>query len=311
MLKNIIIISCNYVSKNSKHVTINEEKLNLFVENIKDIKMNHWLSSSPFGLLNLSVETIINFLLIYESINFSFWGEPKWTIDTNIGKLDGSIALLYVLLQYVKESKSTDFSSMSKKEFLKILKGNIKIPLFEERFKIIKEVSAIVNDKMQGNFYQYIKDITSDIELFETIIANFPSFKDERLYNKQTIYFYKLAQLLTSDILHIREQKEKIKVNYTHLVGCADYKIPQILRKFGILNYDNKLAKIVDNHIEIPINSIYEVEIRANMITVINMINKKLNYKYCRIDINDFIYMQKNNKNFKMKPYHLTRCTNY
>ena len=310
MLENIII-SCNYVSKNSKHVTIDEEKLNHFVENIKDIKMNHWLSSSPFGLLDLAVETIINFLLIYESINFSFWGEPKWTIDTNIGKLDGSIALLYVLLQYVKESKSTDFSSMSKKEFLKILKGNIKIPLFEKRFKIIKEVSAIVNDKMQGNFYQYIKDITSDIELFETIIANFPSFKDERLYNKQTIYFYKLAQLLTSDILHIREQKEKIKVNYTHLVGCADYKIPQILREFGILNYDNKLAKIVDNHIEIPINSIYEVEIRANMITVINMINKKLNYKYCRIDINDFIYMQKNNKNFKMKPYHLTRCTNY
>lgn len=310
MLENIII-SCNYVSKNSKHVTIDEEKLNLFVENIKDIKMNHWLSSSPFGLLDLAVETIINFLLIYESINFSFWGEPKWTIDTNIGKLDGSIALLYVLLQYVKESKSTDFSSMSKKEFLKILKGNIKIPLFEERFKIIKEVSAIVNDKMQGNFYQYIKDITSDIELFETIIANFPSFKDERLYNKQTIYFYKLAQLLTSDILHIREQKEKIKVNYTHLVGCADYKIPQILRQFEILNYDNNLAKIVDNHSEISINSIYEVEIRANMITVINMINIKLNYKYCRIDINDFIYMQKNNKNFKMRPYHLTRCTNY
>lgn len=310
MLENIII-SCNYVSKNSKHVTIDEEKLNLFVENIKDIKMNHWLSSSPFGLLDLAVETIINFLLIYESINFSFWGEPKWTIDTNFGKLDGSIALLYVLLQYVKESKSTDFSNISKKDFLKILKGNIKIPLFEERFKIVKEVSAIVNDKMQGNFYQYIKDITSDIELFETIIANFPSFKDERLYNKQTIYFYKLAQLLTSDILHIKEQKEKIKVNYTHLVGCADYKIPQVLREFGILNYDNKLAKIVDNHSEISINSIYEVEIRANMITVINMINKKLNYKYCRIDINDFIYMQKNNKNFKMRPYHLTRCTNY
>ena len=52
--------------------------------------MNHWLSSSPFGLLDLSDETIINFLLIYESINFSFWGEPKWTIDTNFGKLDGS-----------------------------------------------------------------------------------------------------------------------------------------------------------------------------------------------------------------------------
>ena len=239
--------------------------------------MDHWLSSSPFGLLELPVETIINFLLIYESIDFSFWGSPKWSIETDSDKLDGSIALLYALLKYVKKSKTTDFSNVSQECFSNILKGNIEISLLEERFKIIKEISNIVNEKMQGNFYQYIKHITSDAELFETIIKYFPSFKDERTYNNQTIYFYKLAQLLTSDILHIREQKEKIEVDYTHLVGCADYKIPQILRRIGILNYDDELSKTVDNQIEIPTNSIYEVEIRANMLTVIDMINQKLN----------------------------------
>ena len=64
MLENIIE-SCKYVSKNSKYVSINEEKLNQFIEKIENIKMEHWLSSSPFGLLELPVETIINFLLIY------------------------------------------------------------------------------------------------------------------------------------------------------------------------------------------------------------------------------------------------------
>ena len=310
MLENIIE-SCKYVSKNSKYVSINEEKLNQFIEKIENIKMEHWLSSSPFGLLELPVETIINFLLIYESIDFSFWGSPKWSIETDSDKLDGSIALLYALLKYVKKSKTTDFSNVSQECFSNILKGNIEIPLLEERFKIIKEISTIVNEKMQGNFYQYIKHITSDSELFETIIKYFPSFKDERTYNNQTIYFYKLAQLLTSDILHIREQKEKIKVDYTHLVGCADYKIPQILRGIGISNYDDELSKIVDNQIEIPTNSIYEVEIRANMLTVIDMINQKLNHKYSSIDINDYLFMQKKNKNLTLKPYHLTRCTNY
>ena len=310
MLENIIE-SCKYVSINSKHVSINEEKLNQFIEKIENIKMEHWLSSSPFGLLELPVETIINFLLIYESIDFSFWGSPKWSIETDSDKLDGSIALLYALLKYVKKSKTTDFSNVSQECFSNILKGNIEIPLLEERFKIIKEISTIVNEKMQGNFYQYIKHITSDSELFETIIKYFPSFKDERTYNNQTIYFYKLAQLLTSDILHIREQKEKIEVDYTHLVGCADYKIPQILRGIGILNYDDELSKIVDNQIEIPTNSIYEVEIRANMLTVIDMINQKLNHKYSSIDINDYLFMQKKNKNLTLKPYHLTRCTNY
>lgn len=273
--------------------------------------MEHWLSSSPFGLLELPVETIINFLLIYESIDFSFWGSPKWSIETTSGKLDGSIALLYALLNYVKKEKTTDFSNISKEKFSNILKGTPEIPLLEERFKIIKEVSTIVNKKMQGNFYQYIKHITSDKELFEIIINSFPNFKDERTYNNKTIYFYKLAQLLTSDILHIREEKEKIKVDYTHLVGCADYKIPQVLRGLGILNYNDKLSKIIDNQIEIPVNSVYEVEIRANMITVIDMINKKLDYKYSRMDINDYLFMQKKNKNLTLKPYHLTRNTNY
>lgn len=310
MLENIIQ-SCKYVSENSKHVSINEEKLNQFVKGIDNIKMEHWLSSSPFGLLELPVETIINFLLIYESIDFSFWGNPKWSIETTSGKLDGSIALLYALLNYVKKEKTTDFSNISKEKFSNILKGTPEIPLLEERFKIIKEVSTIVNKKMQGNFYQYIKNITSDKELFEIIINSFPSFKDERTYNNKIIYFYKLAQLLTSDILHIREEKEQIKVDYTHLVGCADYKIPQVLRGLGILNYNDKLSKLIDNRIEIPVNSVYEVEIRANMITVIDMINKKLDYKYSRMDINDYLFMQKKNKNLTLKPHHLTRNTNY
>lgn len=310
MLENIIQ-SCKYVSENSKHVSINEEKLNQFVKGIDNIKMEHWLSSSPFGLLELPVETIINFLLIYESIDFSFWGNPKWSIETTSGKLDGSIALLYALLNYVKKEKTTDFSNISTEKFSNILKGTPEIPLLEKKFKIIKEVSTIVNKKMQRNFYQYIKHITSDKELFEIIINSFPNFKDERTYNNKTIYFYKLAQLLTSDILHIREEKEKIKVDYTHLVGCADYKIPQVLRGLGILNYNDELLKIVDNQIEIPVNSVYEVEIRANMITVIDMINKKLDYKYSRMDINDYLFMQKKNKNLTLKPYHLTRNTNY
>lgn len=310
MLENIIQ-SCKYISENSKHVSINEEKLNQFVKGIDNIKMEHWLSSSPFGLLELPVETIINFLLIYESIDFSFWGSPKWSIETTSGKLDGSIALLYALLNYVKKEKTTDFSNISTEKFSNILKGTPEIPLLEKRFKIIKEVSTIVNKKMQGNFYRYIKHITSDKELFEIIINSFPSFKDERTYNNKIIYFYKLAQLLTSDILHIREEKEQIKVDYTHLVGCADYKIPQVLRGLGILNYNDKLSKLIDNRIEIPVNSVYEVEIRANMITVIDMINKKLDYKYSRMDINDYLFMQKKNKNLTLKPHHLTRNTNY
>ena len=164
---------------------------------------------------------------------------------------------------------------------------------------------------MNGNFYLFIKDITSDVELFEIITKYFENFKDERTYNNKKIYFYKLAQLLTSDILHIRELKENIKVDYSHLVGCADYKIPQVMRGLGILEYSDKLASIIDNKKEIELNSEYEVEIRASMLIVIDTIKEKLENKFYSIDINDYIWTQGRNKSLDLKPYHLTRTINY
>lgn len=69
----------------------------------------------------------------------------------------------------------------------------------------------------------YVYDINDDksVSFRTNNLEKLPWFKDERVYNNKTIYFYKLAQLLTSDILHIRECLDNIKVNYSNLIGCA------------------------------------------------------------------------------------------
>ena len=146
--------------------------------------------------------------------------------------------------------------------------------------------------------------------MFEIIVTNFESFKDERIYNGHTIYFYKLAQLLTSDILHVREHLEKIDVNYSHLNGCADYKIPCVLRALDIINYKDELSSIVDSKKEIDISSMYEVEIRASQIVVIDYIKSKL-VNVAAMDINDFLFLYSKKIKEKLKPYHLCRNTNY
>lgn len=43
---------------------------------------------------------------------------------------------------------------------------------------------------------------------FNVILNNFPSFKDKRMYNGEKVYFYKLAQLLTSDIIEVGSEYE-------------------------------------------------------------------------------------------------------
>lgn len=307
-----VLDTCSYVYENSKHVRIDINKVKVLAkDNRFNEKTAHWLSSNPYGILDLDVEDIINFLVIYDSIDCSFWGDPKWTIKTAKGDIDGAIALMYALQKLKEHKGNLDFEKITFEEFSEALKGNVEIPLLEERYKVVSQVSKVINQKMQGNFYHYIKNITKDIVLFNTIINNFSSFEDIRIYDNKTIYFYKLAQLLTSDILHIRSLKEEITVDCSNLVGCADYKIPQVLRGPGILVYDKELSELVDNKKEVEENSIYEVEIRANMIVAINLIKKELNDKVDAIDINDIIWSFSQDKTKKLLPYHLTRTLSY
>jgi hypothetical protein len=302
--------TCQYVMDNSEYVKINYDKLDEFIKKIDCGNLKNWLAYNPYNLLDLDIELIVNFLLFFESIDYSFWGQPKWSIETDEGLKDGSDALLYTMLKYVIKTKKIDFSCISLDEFKECLDGNIEIPLLNERYKTIIEISNVVNKKMDGNFYKFIKSVTSDVELFNIIINSFESFKDEREYNGKTIYFYKLAQLLTSDILHIREELEKIEVDYSHLIGCADYKIPQTLRALGLIEYNDELSSIIDSKREIQISSKYEVEIRASQMVVINYIKEKLN-NVNSIDINDFLFIYSKKVKDVAKPYHLCRNKNY
>lgn len=305
-----IVTSSEYVMSNSKYVKINYDKLNNFINDIEYNDLKNWLMYNSYGLLDLDIEKIVNFLLLFESILYSFWGEPKWTVETEEGPKDGSDALLYCMVKYVRETGNVDFSNMSLTDFKSMLKGNVDIPLLEDRYKTVVQISKIVNEKMNGSFYEYIKDVTTDKELFDIIVTNFETFKDERTYAGKTIYFYKLAQLLISDILHIREELENIKVDYSNLVGCADYRIPQTLRALEIVNYNEELANLVDNKKEITISSEYEVEIRASQIVVLTYIKNHLDNANS-IDINDFLFLYSKKVKDIAKPYHLCRNTNY
>ena len=304
-----------FVVDNAKHVRINYDKATQLIDELLNFENVHYLTKVPYGIYNMNTRDIINFLLIYDAIDFSFWGNPKWTIDANGKNLDGGIALLHCIFNLFNGRNSIEvyyqLENMTLEDFKDILKGNIDIPLLEERYKIVTGIAKIVNTKMNGNFYDHIKDMNTDQEIFKTLISNFNNFEDTRTYNEKTIYFYKLAQLLTSDILHVIEIKEKRNVNYSNLLGCADYKIPQVMQSLGILEYDTKLLSLLETKTEIEENSEYEVEIRASMLVVINYIYEQINKSIDRIDINDFIWSKSQDKTKKYKPYHLTRTTSY
>ena len=143
---NKIIESSKFVIENAKYVKINYDEIKKFAKNIQEVNIQNWLFNLPINLLDENIDTIIEFLLYFEAIDFSFWGNPKWEIQTEKGKQDGSIALMYAMLKYIKESKN--FDNITKEKFGKYLKGNIEIPLFEERYNILKSLCMSYSIKL-------------------------------------------------------------------------------------------------------------------------------------------------------------------
>ncbi len=299
--------SFKLVLENNNLVTIDYKKVDELINTFDSNSITYWLDSNPFNILNMNVESIINFLLIYHTIgDYCFFGNPKWEIDTVNGKMDGSFAIMYLIIERFKINN--DFN-MSFSEFSDLLKGNVEIPLLKNRYDNL----VIMNDfiRKNGSFYDLIKNYNSDIELFSFIINNFSYFKDVSIFHDNEILYYKRAQLLVSDILHVLKSKTGIDVDYSHLIGCADYKIPQVLRCYGCIKFSKELEDKVDNMILIDENSIEELSIRSATLEVINYIYLKLNKKFYRMDINDYLWLLSQDKVMMNKPYHRTITNHY
>ena len=225
MLKNILD-SCKYVVKNSKYVKINNQKLEEAAKSLDSKNCSHWLSTSPFGLLDFDIREIVNFLLVYHGIGFSYWGNPKWTITTSDGKLDGAYAMMYLLIQQMKNNRDfldpTHLQNISKEEFYDLLTGNIEIPLFEQRYSNITSIGKSINENMDGDFYNCIKDIVNDHELFDFIIHHFDIFNDVSSKNGKSIYLYKLTQLIDNEQEITKDSDYEIEIRAHTIVAINE-----------------------------------------------------------------------------------------
>ena len=268
-----------YVVDNSKYVSINQNEIEKFIKDLGAINYSHWSNELN---LSLTEEEWILLAFIIESMNFCFWKKPKWKIKYNNEIMSGSNALFYSVIKEVENNKNflniTYLHNINKEQFIKIFNSiEGEIPLFEERYNNFKEVvNYIYNNK---NFYTDLFSIKNDRELLKYITNTFSSFDDKSIYKNKVIHFNKRATLLTNDLFYLSKTINNNLGNVNNLSGCADYGIPRTFRDYNILIYNKELSSLVDSEEEIPHDSEMEIEIRANMLYVIEIIKESLKQK--------------------------------
>jgi len=72
---NKVLETSKFAVEKAKHVKFNYDKVDALVEELLQFYNVHYLTKVPYDIYRMSTKDIINFLLIYDSIDFSFWSQ--------------------------------------------------------------------------------------------------------------------------------------------------------------------------------------------------------------------------------------------
>ncbi len=262
-------------------------------------------------------ERTVNWVLVLDAMNFCFWSEkdqPRWRIDYKGELLNGYLAEAAALRRAVEEDipiwNAHYLSTISAEALTAIFRGEQTIPLFEQRLQNIHQVGRVLLEQYDGQFTNAIEQAEgSAVKLALLLAKHFPSFNDVALYRTRKVRFLKRAQICVADLHHaFRGQSWGAYPDIDQLTVFADYKLPQVLRQYGILEYHPSLAQRIDKQEIIEAGSEEEVELRAATVWACELLRRAMThdghpFTSAQIDLRLWSLGQHSTE---MKPYHRT-----
>lgn len=236
--------------------------------------------------------------LLLDALNFCFWpdgmaSDRRWGVRYQGKRYDGYWGLAASLSRAVEEGAPlfdpAALAEISEAAVAHILRpdeerpGTPVIPLLDKRVAHIREVGAGLRRWQERQPGQ--PAVVSLIEsahgsgpaLARQVIADFPSFNDITTYDGETVNLFKRAQILIADLAGTFEGEGLGQFDdLDKLTVFADYKVPQVLRRFGVLVYDDALAERIGRYEPLPAGSREEVEIRAATVWACELLRRAM-----------------------------------
>jgi len=265
-------------------------------------------------------ERTLWYILVLDTLNFCFWGDPHWRVQFKTRWVDGYWALAAALTRAFWEGIPLDsaeyLARLSPQDLAYILRGEGEVPLIAERLANLRELGTVLLNKFGGRPTQLLASVGWDAVLLAHMMADsFHSFRDKARYQGMTVWFLKRAQILAADIAGCFGFRGLGALrSVTELTAFADYKLPQLLRHWGILVYDEDLSARVDRQELIPPGAPEEVEIRACTIWAVEMIRQELSrwgHSLPAYQVDWYLWETSQHLPLDTRPHHRTRTVFY
>lgn len=317
-----VIQTSKKTAEAGRHVFIDKKAVLSLSKRISDggIRVPSW---NRYYHFSGSPEDIVAYTLVLDSLNFCFWpgqGEKKWRIKYDSKTVSGYYAMAASLKRAIESGvgiiEAEYLMNLSLDSLKEILRGEGHLQLMEERVRILNQLGGLLAEEFNGKACKLVERARgSAIDLTRLLGNRLSSFRDIAEYNGEDVFFYKRAQIFAADLYGALDgEKWGNFIDIDKLTAFADYKLPQVLRRLGVLRYESSLAYAVDRQRPILSGSLQEVEIRANTIWAVEMIKQEL-YRMGKFlhafEIDWLLWNLGQKANFKKRPYHKTLTVFY
>lgn len=309
-----ILQSVQRVVVRAQHVSIDEQAVRACARLLaKQPVQAKW--ERDYHLCDGTAQTV-QYLFVLDSVNFCFWPEPRWRYRG----LDGYVAFATALKDAVERGEpvldAAVLAQLDEKAFRRLLHGENEIPLLRQRVAVLRESGEELQKKYGGHAVNLVERAEgSAVRLVELLAQDFASFRDEALYGGERVYFYKRAQIFCADLYGAFGGRGWGKLrDIDELTAFADYKVPQVLRQLGVLQYSQNLADTVDRCEELTAGSSEEIEIRAGTIWAVELLKhvlERLGRPLRSFEIDWLLWSLGQSEEFRKKPYHRVRTIFY
>jgi hypothetical protein len=231
-----------------------------------------------------------NLVLALDALNFCFWSmpnapRPRWQVTYAGQTHNGYWALAAALRRATEQGRplaeAEYLATLTEPEVAEMLAGDPgtqEIPLLHARQQHLREVGRVLLARWDGAFLNAIAAAKgSAATLTHEVYGALTSFHDISVVNGHEARFLKRAQILVADVVGAFDGQGPGAFHDLHtLTAFADYKVPQVLRQFGVLEYAPELAARIARHELLPPDSPEELEIRAATIWGVELLRQAL-----------------------------------
>jgi hypothetical protein len=259
--------AASQLAARARHVSIAEERLAAFArELVKDAALEPVYD--PVHHYQGDLQATLAFVLTLDAINFGSGWFPHLAKRP---KHSGYLTVASALKERFERTgplSPADLRALEARDVALLLGQDPAEPelatLMELFARALHDLGTLVDERFGGRFEAVVEFAGESAGRLVSLLAQMPLYADVSHYEELELPFYKRAQITVADLALAFEGKGPGRFrDIDDLTVFADNLVPHVLRREGVLAYDDALAARIEAGSLLPPGSEEEVEIRA------------------------------------------------